>query len=100
MSKKISLCITTWKRFPMIIKSFEQVINDERIGEVVISSDADEGEQWDKLQEYCKYHPKIKLVRNKTRLKVYGNKHASVKAASYDWVIIFDSDNIMTVDYI
>lgn len=84
----------------MILKSFDKVINDDRIGEVVISSDADEGEQWDKLQEYCKYQPKIKLVRNNKRLGVYGNKHASVKAATHKWVIVFDSDNVLYPQYI
>lgn len=84
----------------MVTKSFEQVINDPRIGEIVISSDADEGEQWEQLQEYCKYQPKIKLVRNNERLGVYGNKHASVKAASFEYVIIFDSDNILSKEYI
>lgn len=98
--RKISLCITTWKRYPMLLRSFEQVINDERIGEIVISSDADEGEQWEQLKEYCKYQSKIKLVRNDTRLGVYGNKNAAVKAASFDWVIIFDSDNVINPDYI
>lgn len=97
---KISLCITTWNRFPMVIKSFEKVLNDDRIGEIVISSDADTGKQWEQLEEYCKYVPKIKLVRNEKRLKVYGNKHASVKAASLDWVIIFDSDNIIDTKYL
>lgn len=84
----------------MVLKSFEQVLKDDRIGEIVISSDADEGVQWAQLKAYCDAVPKIKLVRNDKRLGVYGNKHASVKAASLDWVIIFDSDNVITKEYI
>lgn len=98
--KKISLCLTTWKRSDIILNSFIKVYNDERIGEIVISSDADTWHEYHKLEELAVAYPKIRLQRNETRLKVYGNKHASVKAASNDWVIIFDSDNVIDTHYL
>lgn len=98
--KQISLCLTTWKRSDMIIKAFEKVYNDPRIGEIVISSDADIWHEYHKLEELAVSHPKIRLQRNETRLKVYGNKHASVKAATHNYCIIFDSDNVIDTHYL
>lgn len=98
--KKISLCLTTWKRSDIILNSFIKVYNDERIGEIVISSDADTWHEYHKLEEIAVNYPKIRLSRNDRRLGVYGNKHAAVKAAAHKWVIIFDSDNVMTPHYL
>lgn len=44
MRLPITLALTHWNRFDMLCESFAQVIDDERIGEIVIVDDhSDDG---------------------------------------------------------
>jgi glycosyltransferase involved in cell wall biosynthesis len=96
----ISLCITTYNRTDLLFESFSQVINDERISEIVIVDDHSPMEVFNTIFWYTKDIPKVKLYRNEKNLDCYKNKREAVSRASNDWVIIFDSDNIMTKDYV
>ena len=97
---KISLCIPTWNRFDFTIKCFEQVLNDERIQEIIISDDNSTDGSYERLEEYFKDTPKVILYQNKDRLKVHGNKMRSIQHSLAEWCILFDSDNIITTSYI
>lgn len=98
--KQISLCITTYNRLAYLFKSFEQVVNDERIGEIVIVDDHSDIELFKKVEERCKYISKVKLFRNKKNLSVYDNKRESVKKAESEYCIVFDSDNVISKDFL
>jgi len=97
---KISLCITNYNRFAYLFKSFEQVMDDDRIGEIVIVDDCSDIELYNRIEERCKYLPKVKLFRNEKNLGCYENKNVSVEKASYEYCIVFDSDNVIDIDYI
>ncbi len=101
-SRKISLCITTYNRPDLTIKAFENVLNHPAITEVVIVDDNSTIENYQKLRKLLvkigSY--KIKVFRNTTNLDCYQNKKRAVQLASNDWVILFDSDNIMDNDYV
>lgn len=99
MSQKVSLCITTYNRNAYLFKSFEQVLNDERIDEIVIVDDCSELELYKHIEEKCRYISKVKLFRNETNLGCYENKKKAVSKASNEYVIIFDSDNIISSSY-
>jgi glycosyltransferase involved in cell wall biosynthesis len=45
-------------------------------------------------------YPQIRLKRNSQNLGVYKNKIRSVELATNDWCIVFDSDNIISKDYV
>lgn len=98
--KKISLCITTYNRNAYLFKSFEQVMKDERINEIVIVDDCSEYQLFLLIQERCKYMPKVRLFRNEKNVGCYENKKIAVSKASNEYVIIFDSDNVLNADYI
>lgn len=98
--KKISLCITNYNRNAYLFKSFEQVLNDERIGEVVIVDDCSDPDIYKAIEERCKYMPKVKLFRNEVNLDVYANKREAVSKAKYEYVILFDSDNVIATNYL
>lgn len=97
---QISLCLTNYNRFALLLKSFEQVLNDDRISEIIISDDNSEQMLFEQLRLAVLPYPKIKLHRNIRRLGVYANKHKSVAHATNEWVIIFDSDNVISKEYI
>lgn len=98
--KTISLCITTYNRDKMLMESFEQVIDDPRISEIVITDDQSPDHIWRSIERKCAYIPKIRLYRNEENLGCYKNKKHVISKAFNEYVIIFDSDNIMTKSYI
>jgi glycosyltransferase involved in cell wall biosynthesis len=98
--RKISLCLTNYNRKELLIDSFANVINDERISEIVISDDHSDIVIYDYLVNYFKDNPKVKFFRNSTNMGMSHNKCLSLSRAENDWCVIFDSDNIIKSDYI
>jgi glycosyltransferase involved in cell wall biosynthesis len=96
----ISLCLTTYERTDLLFESFAQVIDDDRISEIVIVDDCSSIQVYETIKEYVKDIPKVKLYRNEVNLDCYRNKKRSVELASNEWVIVFDSDNILTKEYV
>lgn len=96
----LSLCITTYNRFELLVESFIQVIDDARITEIVIGDDGSDNSTYEKIISFCKEYPKIKLFRNEQNVGMGENKKRVIEAASNDWCILFDSDNILESSYI
>lgn len=99
-NRKISLCITTFNRDKMLYEAFARVMDDERINEIVIVDDQSTNTPFAAIQYYASLYPKIKLFRNGVNLGCYRNKREAISKASNEFVIIFDSDNILKTDYI
>lgn len=99
---KISLCIPTWNRVDMTINSFIDVLDDDRVGEIVIVDDCSMIDNFTQLQFRLKAldNNKIKLYRNDENLDCYRNKREVISKAINEWVIILDSDNKITTDYL
>jgi glycosyltransferase involved in cell wall biosynthesis len=98
--KKVAICVPTWNRFDFTIKCFEQIINDERVEEFIINDDNSNDGSYERLVDFYKYNPKVKLFQNKERLKVHGNKAEAIKKSSAEWCILFDSDNVISKQYL
>jgi|SRR6476646_3803266 len=96
----ISLCITTYNRYEMLIESFAQVLNDDRISEILIVDDCSDIAIYDKILSVVFDMPKVRLIRNSENLGMSLNKRKAIEAAKNDWCIIFDSDNIITSSYL
>jgi glycosyltransferase involved in cell wall biosynthesis len=96
----ITLCLTNYNRTDLLFESFAQVIDDDRISEIVIVDDHSDMECFTRVSEYCFQIPKVRLYRNEKNLDCYRNKREAVSKASNEWVILFDSDNIMTKAYV
>ncbi len=101
-SQKISLCLTTYNRSDLVIRAISNVIDHPVITEIVIVDDCSTDENYQKLRQLliqlnsCK----VRLYRNSINLDCYQNKKRSVELATNEWVIIFDSDNIIDNSYI
>lgn len=98
--EKLSLAITNYNRFDLTIKSFEKVIDDERIGEILILDDCSTDGSFEKLSEMFEYSKNVKVVQQLNNVGMQKNKHDAVALSKHDWVILFDSDNEMNTDYI
>lgn len=100
VGKTLTLCLTNYNRDKMLFESFEQVLDDDRVSEIVIVDDNSLDNYWRRVKGHCQHYPKIKLYRNQKNLGCYRNKREAISKATNDYVIIFDSDNIMTKGYI
>lgn len=96
----ITLALTNYNRTDLLFESFAQVINDDRISEIVIVDDHSDMEVFNRVFEYTRSIPKVKLYRNEKNLDCYRNKREAVSKATNDWVILFDSDNIISRQYV
>jgi glycosyltransferase involved in cell wall biosynthesis len=101
MIKQLSLCITNYNRTDKVIRAFEQVVNDDRISEIIIVDDCSHISHFQELVRLTDpFGPKVKIYRNSENLGMSLNKVESIKKASNDWCILFDSDNIIDSSYL
>jgi glycosyltransferase involved in cell wall biosynthesis len=100
--RTITLAITSYQRFEMLLESFAQVFNDDRISEILIVDDFSEEYIFKKLKNHIDIigSSKIVLHRNEINLDCYFNKRRAIDLCSNEWVALIDSDNIFTKDYI
>jgi glycosyltransferase involved in cell wall biosynthesis len=98
--KVFSLCLTNFNRYELLLDSFFDIMNDDRIGEIIISDDASNEDIFQDIRKAVKWHPKVKLFRNETNQDCYRNKMIAISKASNDFVAIIDSDNKIDKRYI
>jgi glycosyltransferase involved in cell wall biosynthesis len=98
--RRITLCLTNYNRTTMLFESFHGVLNDDRVSEIVIVDDHSKPAIFEAVQNFCSAYPKIKLYRNHENLGCYRNKAEAISKASNEFVVIFDSDNVFTTDYV
>lgn len=97
---KLTLAITVYNRWEMLLESFAGVIDDNRIDEILIMDDHSDDEYWKKIKDLPSYNPKIKVVRQLTNRGMSVNKRDAILNSKNEWVIIFDSDNVIGKDYL
>jgi glycosyltransferase involved in cell wall biosynthesis len=97
---KLTLAITTFNRYDLLLESFSQVIDDPRIDEILICDDHSKDEYWNKIKELPSLSPKIKVVRQLENRNMSVNKRDAIFHSKNEWVIIFDSDNVIDKDYL
>lgn len=99
--KPVSLVIPHFNRFDFLLECVQHVIGDPRVTEICISDDHSTDGSYEKLVEWAsKDRFKVNLFRNSKNQDCYRNKFMGVCAASSNWVILFDDDNIIGKDYI
>lgn len=98
----ITLGITTYNRSDMVIESFQSILDNDLINEIVIVDDCSDLSLFEDLKIKISHldSNKIKLYRNDNNLKPLLNKLETIKKSSNDWVILLDSDNKITNEYV
>lgn len=97
---KLTLSITVYNRYEMLLESFAGVIDDDRIDEILIMDDCSKDEYWKKIQELPKFNPKIKVCRQLQNRGMSVNKRDAVFNSKNEWVILGDSDNKFDKHYL
>ena len=101
-TRNISVVITYYNRDRTLHKTLYNILNDNRVDEILIVDDHSNQESFIFLQKFVKRisNAKIKVIRNNANLGVYKNKIHAVKQAKNDWLILLDSDNTITNEYL
>lgn len=97
---KISLCIATFNRTNLLYDSFNSVIDDPRIDEVVIVDDHSTHQGIPVWLRFISKYAKVTLVQNVCNIGASANKARAITFARNEHCIIFDSDNVMRPDYL
>lgn len=98
----ITLCIPTYNRVKLVLESFFKIIDNDIITEIIIVDDNSDFSIFEKLKNEINElkNNKIKLFRNTENKKAFFNKLECVRKSTNDWIILLDSDNILTQNYI
>lgn len=96
----ITLCLTTYNRTELLYESCRQILQDDRVSEIVIVDDCSTQDIYNTIFWQFNAIPKVKIYRNEKNLDCYRNKREAISKATNEWVIIGDSDNIFTKEYI
>lgn len=96
----LSLAITTFNRYEMTVESFAQVIDDPRIDDIVILDDCSTDDSYQKLVAHFKDNKKVRVIRQASNRGMGLNKRDAIALSMNEWVIIWDSDNVLGVDYL
>jgi len=97
---KISLAVTTFNRFELTIKSFEKVLSDDRISEVVILDDHSTNGAYEGLRDYFEGSMKVKVIMQSNNRGMAVNKADAISFCKEEWVLILDSDNTIDVSFL
>ena len=99
---KISIAITNYNRSKFLIDSFIDVIDNDNIDDILICDDYSDISIFDEL--LCLVgdlnNSKVSVIRNDRNVKPFLNKYNAVKNCKNEWVIILDSDNKISNDYV
>lgn len=105
-ARKVHVAVTHWNRVPLLRECLQKVLGDPRIESITVSDDCSNKDSWNQLEawarEACGRTP-VSLFRNDINQDCYKNKCLSVRRTllGYSrWVIVFDSDNILTPTYL
>lgn len=98
----ITLAITNHNRTDLLFESFAHVLKDDRISEILIMDDCSDLDLFKEVEKVVKLlnDSKIKLIRQANNRGMAVNKRDAIASAKNDWVIIFDSDNVIKSDYL
>lgn len=96
----LSIALTTMNRFDFTVKAIENVLDDDRIDEVIIKDDASTDGSFMKLAEYFRNNDKVILSQHYRNIGMQANKASAVAACKNELVCLWDSDNEFDKSYI
>jgi glycosyltransferase involved in cell wall biosynthesis len=81
--------------------SLFNILNDPRIGEIVVLDDASHLDEFEELKARLgPFSEKIRLFRREQNWGAFANKIQCVELCRSEWVVLLDYDNTLTPDYL
>ncbi|MFA6094595.1 MAG: family 6 glucosyltransferase [Candidatus Paceibacterota bacterium] len=101
-TRKISVAITSFNREKIIHKSLANILNDDRVDEIVILDDGSGEESFTRTKKALSsfHNKKIKLFRRQKNFGILATKIEVASLCTNDWLILLDSDNSILPSYL
>lgn len=97
----ISIIIPAYNRASIIGKTLDSIINQTSIEwECIVVDDFSADNTKDVVASYMAINPQISYYINEGKKGAQGARNTGLKYSKFDWVVFFDSDNIMHDDFI
>ena len=96
----ITAAFTNFNRTDLLYNAIQPFIDNDRISEIVISDDCSHMEFYNTVYWQFASVDKVKIFRNETNVDCYLNKKLAIERATNEWVLILDSDNLFSKEYI
>lgn len=96
----LSLCLTNYNRYELTVEAIASVVDDMRISEIVILDDHSTDGSYEKLNHHFMKFDHIHVLQQIKNVGMGKNKFDAIRYATNEWVIIFDSDNVIMSDYL
>lgn len=98
---KLSLAITNFNRYDLLLKSFENVVDDNRLSEIILYDDGSDWDIQESLRDAVKMLPdKVKLFLGVKNVGMSRAKRNAISLCENRFAIILDSDNSISEKYI
>lgn len=96
----LSLCLTSHNQTKEVMQSFQAIVDDPRVSEIIIIDDGSKKQSYAALQKKCEGVSKIKLFRCDKQKGARDSMILSVEKATFSRCIVFDSRNQITKEYV
>lgn len=98
---KISVAIPHFNNSKMAHLGLFNILNDERISEIIFLDDCSKIEEFDQIKKsFAPYRKKVKLYRRNKNWGALANKIQAVSLCQNEWVILLDYDNTLLPEYL
>ena len=97
---KISIAIPTYERREMLLESFAQVLEDDRVETIRIIDDCSSRETFEFICDSTAHMSKVLIMQQSGNVGMGHNKKDTLRICPTDYAILLDSDNIIDSSYI
>ena len=99
--EKISVAMAAYNGENVIIKQLDSILAQSMLpDEIIITDDSSTDCTWEKLSDYARKYPMIKIYRNENNLGFVKNFEKALSLCSGDLILLSDQDDIWTPDHI
>lgn len=96
----LTASFTNFNRTNLLFEAIEPFIPDDRINEIVIYDDASNDDVYQTILWKYNGIDKIKIYHGEVNIDCYKAKRRAVELATNEWVLLLDSDNIFSPEFI
>lgn len=98
-NKLITIVIPTYNRASVISRTLNSVLSQTFLDwECLVVDDYSTDNTREVIEEYCKKDPRFCYLVNEGKKGAQGARNTGLKHAQNDWVVFFDSDDVMHSD--
>ena len=97
----ISIIIPTYNRAQLVVRTLDSVLNQTSdCWECWVIDDFSNDNTRDVVQTYCERDSRFHYALNESKKGAQGARNTGIKLCTGDWVLLLDSDNEITRDYV